>query len=46
MSVEKQMKRAFFETPQTASWDRITEKLPNIYDHLIHVVKQEKNRFS
>jgi len=46
MSVENQMKRAFFEIPQTASWDRITEKLPNIYDHLITAIKQEENRFS
>jgi len=46
MSVENQMKRAFFEIPQTASWDRITEKLPNIYDHLIQAIKQEGDRFS
>jgi len=46
MSVEKQMKRAFFEIPQTASWERITEKLPNIYDDLKMAIKQEENRFS
>jgi len=28
------MKRAFFETPQTVSWDRITKKLPNIFENL------------
>jgi len=46
MSVENQMKRAFFEIPQTVSWDRITDKLPNIYGDLLKSVKDQKNQFS
>ena len=46
MSVENQMKRAFFEIPQTVSWDRITDKLPNIYGDLLKAVRDQKNQFS
>ena len=42
----KKMKRAFFETPQTVSWDRITKKLPNIFEDLNKVIRQEKNLLS
>jgi hypothetical protein len=40
------MKRAFFETPQTVSWDRITKKLPNIFEDLNKAIRQEKNLLS
>jgi hypothetical protein len=40
------MKRAFFEPPQTASWDRILDKLPGLTRELIKALKQEKSRFS
>ena len=46
LSVENQMKRAFFETPQTVSWERITDKLPEIFKTLNQTVKQEKARFA
>jgi len=46
LSVENKIKRSFFETPQTVSWERITKKLPNIFKDLNEVIRQEKNRFS
>ncbi len=46
MSVEKKIKRDFFETPQTVSWDRITKKLPNIFDDLNKAIRQQKNLLS
>jgi len=44
--VENKIKRSFFETPQTVSWERITKKLPNIFKDLNEAIRQEKNRFS
>jgi len=46
ISVEKKIKRDFFETPQTVSWDRITKKLPNIFEDLNKAIRQEKNLLS
>ena len=42
----KKIKRDFFETPQTVSWDRITKKLPNIFEDLNKAIRQEKNLLS
>ena len=39
------MKRAFFEPPQTASWDCILDKLPGLTRELIKALKQEKAAF-
>jgi len=44
--VENKIKRSFFETPQTVSWERITKKLPNIFKDLNEAIRQEKNRLS
>ena len=46
ISVEKKIKRDFFETPQTVSWDRITKKLPNIFEDLNKAIRQQKNLLS
>jgi len=46
LSVEKKIKRSFFETPQTVSWDRITKKLPNIFKDLNKAISEEKNLLS
>jgi glucosyl-3-phosphoglycerate synthase len=46
LSVEKKIKRAFFETPQTVSWERITTKLPNILKDLNEAIKKEKKWLS
>ena len=46
LSVESKTQQSIFETPQTASWERVSNKLPHIYFDLIEVVEKEKQRFS
>ncbi len=46
LSVESKTKQSIFETPQTVSWERVTNKLPRIFFDLIEVVEDEKQRFS
>ena len=45
LSVEKKALENIFETPQTVSWERISNKLPNIFYDLIEAVEAEKRRF-
>ena len=46
ISIEKKTKQSIFEIPQTVSWERVSNKLPNIFLDLIEVVEEEKRRFS
>ncbi len=46
LAVEKKTEQKLFETPQTVSWERVTNKLPKIFYDLIEVVEEEKRRFS
>jgi len=46
LSVEKKAKESVFETPQTVSWERVSNKLPRIYYDLIEAVEAEKKRFA
>ena len=46
LEAEHRTERGGFETPQTVSWERVTNKLPNIFYDLIEVVESEKRRFS
>lgn len=46
LSIEAKTQQIIFEFPQTVSWDRVYNKLPNIYYDLIDVVEQEKRRLS
>ena len=41
ISVESELKKKIFETPHTASWERVSHKLPNIYDTLIQAIAIE-----
>ena len=45
LSVEKKSQQSLFETPQTVSWERVSNKLPRIFYDLIEVVEAEKRRF-
>ena len=45
LSVEKKTRRALFEIPTTVSWERVSNKLPNIFFDLIEAVEGEKQRF-
>lgn len=45
LSVEKKGKESVFETPQTVSWERVSNKLPKIFYDLIEAVEAEKKRF-
>jgi glucosyl-3-phosphoglycerate synthase len=45
MAVEKKTQDRLFETPQTVSWERVSNKLPKIYYDLIEAVEDEKRRF-
>jgi glucosyl-3-phosphoglycerate synthase len=44
MAVEKKTQDRLFETPQTVSWERVSNKLPKIYYDLIEAVEDEKRR--
>ena len=46
LSVEGKTKQSIFETPQTVSWERVSNKLPRIFFDLIEVVEDEKQRFA
>jgi len=46
LSVERKIKESIFEFPQTVSWERVYNKLPQISYDLIEVVEQEKRRLS
>ena len=45
LSVESKTRRALFEIPTTVSWERVSNKLPDIFFELIDAVEQEKQRF-
>lgn len=46
LDVERKTEEWVFETPQTVSWERVSNKLPTIFYDLIEVVESEKRRFS
>ena len=46
LAVEEKAQQSVFETPQTVSWERVSNKLPRIFFDLIEVVEDEKRRFS
>jgi len=46
LEVERKAEQWLFETPQTVSWERVSNKLPRIFYDLIEVVENEKRRFS
>jgi glucosyl-3-phosphoglycerate synthase len=46
LEVENKTEQWVFETPQTVSWERVSNKLPQIFYDLIEVVESEKRRFS
>lgn len=46
VSVEKKTARSLFETPQTVSWERVSNRMPQIYYDLIDAVEADKGRFS
>ena len=46
LKIERDTERSPFETPQTVSWERVSNKLPQIFYDLIEVVESEKRRFS
>ncbi|MBW1781463.1 MAG: hypothetical protein JRL30_12080 [Deltaproteobacteria bacterium] len=46
LEVEQKTEQGVFETPQTVSWERVSNKLPRIFYDLIEVVEMEKRRFS
>ena len=46
LAVEKKQEQKAFEMPQTVSWERVSNKLPQIFYDLIEVVESEKKRFS
>ncbi|BBO73119.1 glycosyl transferase [Desulfosarcina widdelii] len=39
LSVELELKRSVFETPHTASWERVCHKMPEINDVLIEAIR-------
>ncbi len=45
LRVEDKTRRALFQTPTTVSWERVSNKLPNIFYDLIEAVEGEKQRF-
>lgn len=46
VGIEKKVEKTVFEMPQTVSWERVSNKLPDIFYDLIDVVEQEKKRFA
>jgi glucosyl-3-phosphoglycerate synthase len=46
LKVESRTQQSIFEMPQTVSWERVSNKLPQIFFDLIEVVENEKRRFS
>ncbi len=45
LKVEQASSQKIFETPQTVSWERVSNKLPDIFYDLIEVVEEEKRRY-
>lgn len=45
LRVEDKTRRALFEIPTTVSWERVSNKLPDIFLDLVEAVEQEKQRF-
>jgi len=45
VKVEKKTKKSLFEMPRTVSWERVSNKLPQIFYDLIEAVESEKRRF-
>jgi glucosyl-3-phosphoglycerate synthase len=45
LKVESRTQQSVFEMPQTVSWERVSNKLPQIFFDLIEVVENEKRRF-
>ena len=46
LSAESRTQQSVFQTPQTVSWERVSNKLPQIFYDLIEVVESEKRRFA
>jgi glucosyl-3-phosphoglycerate synthase len=46
LSVEDKTQESIFETPQTVSWERVSNKLPRIFYDLIEAVEDEKRRLA
>jgi glucosyl-3-phosphoglycerate synthase len=46
LQVERNTERTIFEMPQTVSWERVSNKLPDIFYDLIEVVEDEKRLYS
>jgi len=46
LKVERNAEQKIFEVPQTVSWERVSNKLPQIFYDLIEVVEDEKRRYS
>jgi len=46
LKVERNTEQNLFEMPQTVSWERVSNKLPQIFYDLIEAVESEKRRFS
>ena len=46
LQVERKTEQMVFEMPKTVSWERVTNKLPQILFDLVEVVESEKRRFS
>jgi len=46
LKVERRSEQTVFEMPQTVSWERVSNKLPNIFYDLIEVVESEKRRYA
>ncbi len=46
LRVERQAEQSVFETPQTVSWERVSNKLPRIFFDIVEVMESEKRRFS
>lgn len=46
LAVERNARQGLFETPQTVSWERVSNKLPRIFYDLIEAVEDEKRRLA
>jgi len=46
LEVEQKMQQSIFQMPQTVSWERVSNKLPQIFYDLVEVVESEKRRLS
>lgn len=46
LAVEKKSDQHLFQTPQTVSWERVSNKIPRIFFDLIDVLENEKKVFA